>query len=76
MKLARIPSFLFSPRESASLKLQNQAYVLIIPQKLLESVGFFESELEFDLVFENGVPSLIGRTESRETVATSEEVVD
>lgn len=75
MRLARIPSFLFSPRESSVLKLQNQAYVLIIPQKLLEDVGFFESEIEFDLVFENGVPSLLGRT-TGETVEPPEEVVD
>ena len=75
MKLARIPSFLFSPREASVLKLQNQSYVLIIPQKLLEDVGFFESEIEFELVFENGVPSLLGRT-TGETVEPPEEVVD
>ena len=66
MKLARIHSFIFSQRETAALKLQNQAYVLIIPQKLLEGVGFFESEIKFDLVFEDGVPSLLGRTSSGE----------
>ena len=49
--------------------------MLIIPQKLLEEVGFFESEIEFDLVFENGVPSLLGRT-TGETVEPPEEVVD
>ena len=75
MKLASILAFLFSQRETAALKLQNQAYVLIIPQKLLEDVGYFESEIKFDLVFENGVPSLLGRT-TGETVEPPEEVID
>lgn len=61
-KLATIPSFLLSPSETASLRLQNQSYMIIIPKKLLEQEISVDSELSFDLVVKNGNISLIGVT--------------
>ena len=61
-KLATIPSFLLSPSETASLRLQNQVYMIIIPKKLLEQEIDVDYELSFDLVVKNGNISLIGIT--------------
>jgi len=59
MKLARIPSFLLTPKDTQRLLLQNQAYMLIIPKKLIEKFNL-SSELSFDLIFENNRLSLLG----------------
>ena len=59
MKLARIPSFLLTPNESAKLQLQNQAYMLIIPKKLIEKFNL-STELSFDLIYEKNRLSLLG----------------
>jgi len=58
-KLARIPSFLLTPKDTERLRLQNQAYILIIPQKLIEKFSL-PSELSFDLIYENNRLSLLG----------------
>ena len=57
--LARIPSFLLTPKDTQQLRLQNQAHLLIIPQKLIEKFNL-TSELSFDLVIENNRLSLLG----------------
>jgi len=57
--LARIPSFLLTPKDTQRLQLQNQAYLLIIPQKLIEKF-ILSSELSFDLIYENNRLSLLG----------------
>ena len=59
MRLARIPSFLLTPKDTQRLQLQNQAYLLIIPQKLIEKF-VLSSELSFDLIYENNRLSLLG----------------
>ena len=58
-KLAQIPSFLLTPKDTERLRLQNQAYLLIIPKKLIEKFNL-TSELSFDLVIENNRLSLLG----------------
>ena len=58
-KIARIPSFLLTPKDTQRLRLQNQAYLLIIPQKLIEKF-ILSSELSFDLIYENNRLSLLG----------------
>ena len=69
-KLARIPSFLLSPKDAAKLRLQNQAYMLIIPKKLIENYDM-SSELSFDLIIENNKLSLLGpECSPRETKTT------
>ena len=69
-KLARIPSFLLSPKDAAKLRLQNQAYMLIIPKKLIENYDM-PSELSFDLIIENNRLSLLGpECSPRETKTT------
>ena len=59
MKIARIPSFLLNPKDTQTLRLQNQAFLLIIPQKLIEKF-ILSSELSFDLIYENNRLSLLG----------------
>lgn len=67
-KLARIPSFLLTPKDTERLRLQNQAYMLIIPKKFIEKFNL-SSELSFDLVYENNRLSLLGPESTlRETV--------
>ena len=57
--LARIPSFLLTPKDTQRLQLQNQAYLLTIPLKLIEKYNL-PSELSFDLIYENNRLSLLG----------------
>ena len=57
--LARIHSFLLTPKDTQRLQLQNQAYLLIIPKKLIEKF-VLSSELSFDLIYENNRLSLLG----------------
>jgi hypothetical protein len=69
-KLARIPSFLLTPKDTERLRLQNQAYILIIPKKLIEKFNL-SSELSFDLIIENNRLSLLGpKSTPRETKTT------
>ena len=66
-KLAQIPSFLLSPKDTERLRLQNQAYLLIIPKKLLEKFNLI-SELSFELTIEKNRLSLLGpETSLKET---------
>ena len=58
-KLARIPSFLLNPKDTERLRLQNQAHLLIIPQKLIEKYNL-PLDLSFDLVIQNNRLSLLG----------------
>jgi len=58
-KLAQIPSFLLTPKDTEKLRLQNQAYLLIIPQKLIEKFNL-HSELSFELIIEKNRLSLLG----------------
>jgi len=57
--LAQIPSFLLTPKDTERLRLQNQAYLIIIPQKLLEKFNL-HSELSFELTIEKNRLSLLG----------------
>lgn len=68
-KPTRIHSFLLSPNETAKLRLQNQAYMLIIPKKLIENFDMLSSELSFDLIYEKNRLSLLGpECSPRETI--------
>ena len=69
MKIARIPSFLLTPKDTQTLRLQNQAFLLIIPQKLIAKY-YSSTELSFDLIFENNRLSLLGPKLPRETKTT------
>jgi len=69
MKIARIPSFLLTPKDTQTLRLQNQAFLLIIPQKLIAKY-YPHTELSFDLIFENNRLSLLGPQTPRETKTT------
>lgn len=58
-KLAQIPSFLLTPKDTERLHLQNQAYILTIPKKLIEKF-YLHSELSFELIIEKNRLSLLG----------------
>ena len=70
MKLARIPTFLLTPKDTERLRLHNQAYLLIIPKKLIEKFNL-SSDLSFDLIIQNNRLSLLGpELTPRETKTT------
>ena len=69
-KLARIPTFLLTPKDTQMLRLQNQAHLLIIPKKLIEKYNL-PSDLSFDLIIQNNRLSLLGpEITPRETKTT------
>ena len=68
-KLARIPSFLLTPKDTQRLQLQNQAFLLIIPKKLIEELDL-PTELSFDLIFENNRLSLVGPESTKRDINT------
>lgn len=55
-KIAKIPSHLLTPELTSTLKLQEQSFVILIPQKLIQKLGCNEDEINFDLVkYENKI---------------------
>lgn len=55
-KLAFIPSFLLTHELTTALKLQEQSFIILIPQKLIQKLGCNEDEINFDLVkYENKI---------------------
>ena len=77
-KLAKIPSFLLSSELSASLKLQEQSYVILIPKSVLYKYGIESETPTFDLIFNNNEISLIGPSVpcSPRVTQPVEEIVD
>ena len=59
-KLAVIPSFLLSSELAASLKLENQHYIMIIPRTILTAAGIASDSITFELMIKDGKLSLIG----------------
>jgi len=58
MKPLTLPSFLLSKDLSASLKLQEQSYVILIPKSILQKQGIFLENPTFDLTFNQNKLSL------------------
>jgi hypothetical protein len=58
MKPLKLPSFLLSKDLSASLKLQEQSYLLLIPKSILQKQGISLENPTFDLVFNQNKLSL------------------
>ena len=58
--LATFISTLFSKELTASLKLQEQPYVIIIPKSILEKHGINSENITFDLVLNNNRITLLG----------------
>ena len=55
-KLANIPSYLLTPELTTALKLHEQFFIILIPQKLIQKLGCNEDEINFDLVkYENKI---------------------
>ena len=54
--LAKIPSYLLTHELTSALKLQEQSFVILIPQKLIQKLGCNRDEINFDLVkYENKI---------------------
>ena len=55
-KLAKIPSCLLTHELTIALKLQEQFFIILIPQKLIQKLGCNVDEINFDLVrYENKI---------------------
>ncbi len=55
-KIAKIPSYLLTPELTMALKLHEQSFVILIPQKLIQKLGCNGDEINFDLVkYENKI---------------------
>ena len=55
-KIAKIPSYLLTHELTTALKLQEQSFVILIPQKLIQKLGCNVDEINFDLVkYENKI---------------------
>ncbi|MCH8915095.1 MAG: hypothetical protein IIA82_04545 [Thaumarchaeota archaeon] len=55
-KLAKIPSYLLTHELTAALKLKEQSFIILIPQKLIQKLGYNGDEINFDLVkYENKI---------------------
>jgi len=52
-KIAKVSSQLITASQATELKLKNQHYVIIIPLRLIEKLGIFSEEIDFDLVIDN-----------------------
>jgi len=72
MKLASIPSILFSKNETRELKLQEQPYIILIPKSLLDAVAIDTAPV-FDLIYENKKLSLISISETETTAPPAKE---
>lgn len=48
-KIANIPSCLLTHELTIALKLQEQSFVILIPQKLIQKLGCNEDEINFEL---------------------------
>jgi len=53
MKPLKLPSFLLSKDISASLKLQEQSYIVLIPKSILQKQGISLENPTFDLISSN-----------------------
>ncbi len=58
--IAKVCAQLLSPESSASLRLKEQPFVILIPKSLLTKFGLVEDEIIFDVVIENNKLSLVG----------------
>ena len=55
-KIAKIPSCLLTRELTAALRLQEQSFIILIPQKLIQRLGCNADEINFDLVkYENKI---------------------
>jgi len=55
-KLAKIPSYLLTRELTTALRLQEQSFIILIPQKLIQKLGYNRDEINFDLVkYENKI---------------------
>ena len=55
-KIAKIPSYLLTHELTTALKLHEQSFVILIPQKLIQKLGCNRDEINFDLVkYENKI---------------------
>ena len=72
MKLASIPSILFSKTQTTELKLQEQPYIILIPKSILDAIAI-DAAPTFDLIYENGKLSLISRSETETTAPPAKE---
>ena len=51
--LAKISSQLISEDQAVSLKLKKQHYIMILPKHLIQHLGIFSDEINFELVIDN-----------------------
>ncbi len=58
--IAKVCAQLLSPDSSASLRLKEQPFIIIIPKSLLTKFGLVDDEIIFDVVIENNKLSLLG----------------
>ena len=58
--LGKIPSHLFSYAQTASLKLKEQHYLILIPRRILQKYGIEDDEIYFNLVINERKLSLVG----------------
>ena len=55
-KFTKIPSYLLTHELTAALKLKEQSFIILIPQKLIQKLGYNGDEINFDLVkYENKI---------------------
>jgi len=59
-KLAKISSALLSTQLTAALRLQEQAYIILIPKSVLKKHKIFSENLSFDLVIQDKRIALLG----------------
>jgi len=73
--LAKISSQLISKDQTTDLKLKRQHYIMIIPKHLVQHLGIFSDEINFELVIDKNKLTLIGPKISRKpksVIPTSE----
>jgi len=61
--MTHIPTFLLSKELSDKLRLKEQHFVVLIPKKLLEKLGF-SGEINFELFQNNDSLMLVSKNES------------
>ncbi len=74
-KIAKLCAQLLSSELSASLRLKEQPFVILIPKSLLTKFGL-EDEIVFELIIENNRLSLLGpKITKRVTQSPAKEIV-
>ncbi len=58
MKKTKIFSFLLSREQASALKLKDQAYIILLPKKLANTVGVTDAPV-FDIIIEKQKLSLV-----------------